>query len=292
MMPRKGIILAGGTGSRLSPITKAVSKQLLPVFDKPLVFYSLTTLMLAGIREVLIITNEQDKESFKRLLGNGQQWGISISYAIQPKPDGLAQAFIIGADFFRGDSVALILGDNLFHGFDLSSKLISAEKSHTGATVFAYQVSDPQRYGVVEFNESGKVVSIEEKPKTPKSRYALTGLYFFDSSVIEKAENVRPSDRGELEITDINKMYLEENLLNVQLLGRGMAWLDTGTFDTLHQASSYIRTLEQRQGLKVGCPEEVAWRNGWISSNNLKNLADSMVKSGYGKYLLTLLDDF
>tara|TARA_Y100001968_G_scaffold294297_1_gene300783 strand:- start:522 stop:1394 length:873 start_codon:yes stop_codon:yes gene_type:complete len=288
-MNRKGIILAGGNGSRLSPITKSVSKQLLPVYDKPMIYYPLTTLMLAGIKDILIITNERDIQNFVNLLGDGSSFGISIRFAVQSKPEGIAQAFLIGDSFIKRDPVALVLGDNLFHGDKLVSKIVQASKNIDGATIFGYPVSDPERYGVIEFDSNRKVLSIEEKPKRPKSRYAITGLYFFDSSVVEKARKVTPSNRGELEITDIHRMYLNEGLLNVSLLGRGMTWLDTGTFDSLNDASSYIRTLENRQGLKVGCPEEVAWRQGWIDSNQTKKLAERLTSSGYGNYLLQLL---
>jgi glucose-1-phosphate thymidylyltransferase len=290
-MTRKGIILAGGSGTRLHPITQAVSKQLLPVYDKPMIFYPLSTLMLAGLREVLIITTPHDQAAFQRLLGDGSAWGMTIQYAVQPSPDGLAQAFLIGADFLSGAPAALVLGDNLFHGHDLVPQLQSSNGGDEGATVFAYPVRDPERYGVVEFAADGRVLSIEEKPSKPRSRYAVTGLYFYDDTVVERARQVQPSPRGELEITDLNRQYLEEGLLRVELMGRGMAWLDTGTCDSLHEASSYIRTLEHRQALKVGCPEEVAWRQGWISGEQLAALAEPLRKSGYGSYLLRLLDD-
>ena len=287
---RKGIILAGGSGTRLHPITQGVSKQLLPVYDKPMIYYPLSTLMLAGIREVLVITTPVDQPAFERLLGDGNRWGMAIQYAPQPSPDGLAQAFLIGADFLAGSPAALVLGDNLFHGHDLVPQLAASNGDYSGATVYAYPVSDPERYGVVAFDRQGKVTSLEEKPTHPKSRYAVTGLYFYDHTVVERARQVVPSPRGELEITDLNRMYLEDGQLRVELMGRGMAWLDTGTCDSLHEAASYIRTLEHRQGLKVGCPEEVAWRMGWIDSAALERLAGPLRKSGYGNYLLQLLE--
>jgi glucose-1-phosphate thymidylyltransferase len=289
--PRKGIILAGGSGTRLAPLTGAVSKQLMPVYDKPMIYYPLTTLMLAGIREVLVITTPIDRAAFERLLGDGTAWGMTISYAVQPSPDGLAQAFLIGAEFLDGAPAALVLGDNLFHGHELIPQLQSGCERREGATVFAYPVRDPERYGVVDFDGDGKVLAIEEKPEKPRSRYAVTGLYFYDERVVERAHQVKPSPRGELEITDLNRLYLEEGLLRVELMGRGMAWLDTGTPDSLHEAASYIRTLEHRQGLKVGCPEEVAWRMGWIGDGELEQLAGPLHKSGYGAYLLQLLQE-
>ena len=288
---RRGIILAGGNGTRLAPLTGAISKQLMPVYDKPMIYYPLSTLMLAGIRDILIITTPADQGAFQRLLGDGSAWGMAIEYAIQPRPEGLAQAFLIGADFLGGRSAALVLGDNLFHGHDLVPQLQASNGPAIGATVFAYPVRDPERYGVVQFDEEGRVISLEEKPVRPKSRYAVTGLYFYDASVVERARQVRPSPRGELEITDLNQLYLDEGLLRVQLMGRGMAWLDTGTPDSLHEAASYIRTLEHRQGLKVGCPEEVAWRLGWIDDSQLERLAQPLRKSGYGTYLLQLLSE-
>jgi glucose-1-phosphate thymidylyltransferase len=288
---RKGIILAGGSGTRLAPLSAAVSKQLMPVYDKPMIYYPLSTLMLAGIREVLIITTPNDQPAFQRLLGDGSAWGMVIQYAVQPSPDGLAQAFLIGSEFLAASPAALVLGDNLFHGDELVHQLQTSNPKSQGATVFAYPVSDPERYGVVEFDVEGRVISIEEKPKQPRSRYAITGLYFYDETVVERAKQVRPSHRGELEITDLNQLYLNEGLLRVELMGRGMAWLDTGTPDSLHEAASYIRTLEHRQGLKVGAPEEVAWRMNWIDDAQLERLAQPLKKSGYGSYLLKLLSE-
>ncbi len=288
---RKGIVLAGGSGTRLAPLTTAVSKQLMPVYDKPMIYYPLTTLMLAGLREVLIITTPQDQPTFERLLADGGAWGMQITYAVQPSPDGLAQAFLIGSKFLADSPAALVLGDNLFHGHELSLQLQSINNNAEGATVFAYPVRDPERYGVVEFDNEGRVLSLEEKPTKPLSRFAVTGLYFYDSSVVERARQVQPSARGELEITDLNRSYLEAGLLRVELMGRGMAWLDTGTPDSLHEAAAYIRTLEHRQGLKVGCPEEVAYRMGWIDAVQLEQLAQPLRKSGYGNYLLQVLEE-
>lgn len=288
---RKGIVLAGGTGTRLHPATLAISKQLLPVYDKPMVYYPLSTLMLAGIRDILLISTPHDIPHFKNLLGDGHQWGVSIQYCVQPRPDGLAQAFILGRDFVNGQPSALVLGDNIFYGHALQGLLQQTTTCATGASVFAYHVTDPQRYGVVEFNAHKQVLSIEEKPKIPKSNYAITGLYFYDGQVCDIANEISPSPRGELEITDINAAYLKQGQLNVEIMGRGYAWLDTGTHDSLLEASQFIATLEKRQGLKVACPEEIAYRSGWITAAQLDALARPMLTSGYGQYLLRILTE-
>lgn len=289
-MKYKGIILAGGYGKRLSPLTKSISKHLMPIYDKPMIYYSLSTLMLAGLREILIISSPRDQSLYKVLLGNGESFGINIKYAIQERPDGIVQSFLIGEKFLKGYSSVVILGDNLFHGQNFIKQLEQTMDDNNGATVMVYPVSDPQNYGIIEFDEDYNIKSLYEKPKLFKSQYAITGLYFYDESVLDKAHKIRPSNRGELEITDLNKLYLIENKLKAKIFSRGFAWLDTGSVDSLHDASSYVRTLESRQGLKIGCPEEIAWRKGWIDDRQLESLAVNLLESGYGEYLLKLLN--
>lgn len=289
-MKRKGIILAGGSGSRLYPVTQSISKQLLPVYDKPMIYYPLTTLMLGGIREILIISTPQDLPKFEKLFGDGSQWGLSLSYKTQPTPDGIAQSFVLGEDFIGDDLITLVLGDNIFYGNDLEKVLSSANKNYSGATIFAYQVKDPERYGVVQFNKNNDVISIDEKPLNPKSNFAITGLYYYDQRVVQIAKDLKPSNRNELEITDINEKYLEKNNLSVEILRRGFAWLDTGTHQSLLEASQFISTIESRQGLKIACPEEVAYRKNWISKTDLKALAQPLLKNAYGEYLLKIIE--
>ncbi|MCX4131621.1 glucose-1-phosphate thymidylyltransferase RfbA [Megamonas funiformis] len=289
-MIKKGIILAGGSGTRLYPLTKVISKQLMPIYDKPMIYYPLSTLMLAGIKDILVITTPRDSESFQVLLGDGSQWGMNISYKVQPSPDGLAQAFIIGEEFINGEGCALILGDNIFYGHDLSKLVKNATQKDDGATIFAYYVKDPERYGIVEFDKNRKAISLEEKPEKPKSNFAVTGLYFYDKNVVEYAKSIKPSARGELEITDLNKIYLEKGNLNVETLGRGYAWLDTGTHESLLQAASFVETVQDRQGLKIACPEEIAYNLGYINKEQLKELAKPLAKNEYGQYLLAIAD--